>query len=157
MNKNKAIRLLATSWLIAPTILSTQSVFADEQSAQTTESSIVAQKTTNSSTLTSSDLTDSSSTGTATTSSSMTESSTSSSTTESSTTESSTTDSSESPDGSTEETATRTVTIDPTLLGKIKLSTIATDTTEEKELTIDSSGVVRGLKEGTKIAYEITP
>ncbi|MDB1679429.1 MULTISPECIES: glucosaminidase domain-containing protein [Enterococcus] len=157
MNKNKAIRLLATSWLIAPTILSTQSVFADEQSTQTTKSSIVAQKTTNSSTLTSSDLTDSSSTGTATTSSSMTESSTSSSTTESSTTESSTTDSSESPDGSTEETATRTVTIDPTLLGKIKLSTVATDTTEEKELTIDSSGVVRGLKEGTKIAYEITP
>lgn len=158
MNKNKAIRLLATSWLIAPTILSTQSVFADDQSTQTTESSIVAQETTNSSTLTSSELTDSaSSTGTtATSSSSMNESSTSSST-ESSTTESSTSDSSESSEESTEEAATRTVTINPILSGKIKLSVIATDSAEKTELTIDSSGVVRGLKEGTKIAYEITP
>lgn len=158
MNKNKAIRLLATSWLIAPTILSTQSAFAGEQSTQTTESSIVAQKTTSSSTLNSSDLTDSSSSaGTATSSSSMTDSST--------------TDSSDSTGESTEDGATRTVTINPILSGKIKLSVIATDSKEEREeeredgekeeekeeLTIDSSGVVRGLKESTKIAYEITP
>lgn len=166
MNKNKAIRLIATSWLIAPTILSTQSAFANAQSTQTTESSIVAQKATNSSTLNSSELTDSSSSaGTATSSSAMTESST---------IDSSTTDSSESPGGSTEEEATRTIKINPILSGKIKLSVIVTGSKEDgkearedgekeeekeekEELTIDSSGVVKGLKEGTKISYEITP
>lgn len=43
MKNNKAIRLLAATWLIAPTILSTQSVFATEEpQVATAESSVVA-------------------------------------------------------------------------------------------------------------------
>ena len=95
MNKNKAIRLLAASWLIAPTILSTQAVFATETGESTEKPA--------------------------------------------------------------EEVATHTLTVNPELLGKIKLSVISSAPREEKELTIQPNGTVSGLKEGTKVFYEITP
>ncbi|EOH92088.1 glucosaminidase domain-containing protein [Enterococcus villorum] len=148
MNKNKAIRLLATSWLIAPTLLSTQSVFATETQTATTNSSFVSETDSSAST--------NSSTGTLPS----TEETSSSSTTESSTTDSTTSETEESteqPNEETENVATHTLTVGPSLIGKIKLTMINDETEEEKELTIPSDGKIEGVKEGTKIAYTITP
>lgn len=62
MKNNKAIRLLAATWLIAPTILSTQSVFATEEpQVATAESSVVASEQPETSTSDTTTSTDSSS------------------------------------------------------------------------------------------------
>lgn len=148
MNKNKAIRLLAASWLIAPTILSTQAVFATENQPTTTSSSLVSGSDSVTSTASSTDTTESSTTDS---------SATTGSTGESSTTDSSTTETGESTEKPAEEVATHTLTVNPELLGKIKLSVISSAPREEKELTIQPNGTVSGLKEGTKVFYEITP
>ena len=148
MNKNKAIRLLAASWLIAPTILSTQAVFATENQPTTTSSSLVSGSDSVTSTASSTDTTESSTTDS---------SATTGSTGESSTTDSSTTETGESTEKPAEEVATHTLTVNPELLGKIKLSVISNAPREEKELTIQPNGTVSGLKEGTKVFYEITP
>ncbi|MGM9904223.1 N-acetylmuramoyl-L-alanine amidase [Enterococcus hirae] len=136
MKKAKAIRLFAASWLIAPTILSTQSVFATTKATQTSESSIVSE----------------------------TPSSTTSSSEPTSSSDSSTSGSSAPTEESNEDTTTRTLTIHPALRGKIQLhivdETIHLQTKEflEKEpLKISKDGKVEELKEGTKIAYTITP
>ncbi|MBO0462465.1 C40 family peptidase [Enterococcus sp. DIV1298c] len=142
MKKKTAIRLLAASWLIAPTLLSTQSAFATTSRTQTSSSSLIAERPTFT-----------------------TESSTSDSTVSSSST-----DSSDSTQESTEESseaATRTLTIARNLRGKIKLRIVdeeeeeadikTREYTEEDFLEISKSGKVKDLEEGTKVTYMITP
>lgn len=129
MNKNKAIRLLATSWLIAPTILSTQSAFAIENKTTTTSSLVAGNN-----------LADSTN-----------------ATTDTSTTDSSTNETEGSQEKPGEEGTTHTLTVSSSLLGKIKLTVMSDNPDEAKELTIQPNGKVEGLKEGTKVAYVITP
>ncbi|MEY8446352.1 glucosaminidase domain-containing protein [Enterococcus ratti] len=146
MDKNKAIRLLAASWLIAPTILSTQAAFATETQTTTTNSSLISENNSTETTVSSTDTQVSSTT------------STTDSTTESSTsTDSTTNETEESTAPSTDETAVHTLTIGSSLRGKIKLTIITSDSSEVKQVTIPADGKIEGLKEGTKIAYQILP
>lgn len=119
MKNNKAIRLLAATWLIAPTVLSTQSVFAtEEQPVATTESSVVASE--------------------------QPETSTSNATTS--------TGSSSQSENETPAEATYTATINPALIGKITITTM-----DGQTLSINESGVLTGLTEGTQLNYKIIP
>lgn len=142
MKKKTAIRLFAASWLIAPTLLSTQPAFATIRQTQTSESTIVAESP----------------------------SFTTDSSTNDSTLSSSSPDSSDNTEESTEEsteTATRTLSIARNLRGKIKLKIVdeekekseikTREYTEEDFLEISKSGKIKDLKEGTKVTYMITP
>ncbi len=135
MKNKKAMRLLAASWLIAPTILSTQSVFATEEIPQTAESSVVA--------------------GSENTSTTETSASSDSQTTE--TTDSSTDTSGSENTSETEEPpveTTYTLTINPVLSGKIQFTTVEP---AAQPLDITAAGTIEGLKQGTKVSYTITP
>ncbi|MFB0877517.1 glucosaminidase domain-containing protein [Enterococcus lactis] len=139
MKNKKTMRLLAATWLIAPTVLSTNAVFAVDN--QTTDQTV--------------------STGTSTSSSSTSETTDYSTegitgTTDSSTESSEPTDPAD-PSENEKPAETYTLTIAPSLIGKIQLTASSEDTAEQQPLNITESGTVEGLSAGTKVTYTITP
>lgn len=133
------MRLLAATWLIAPTVLSTNAVFAVDN--QTTDQTVSTGTSTSSSST--SETTDSSTEGTT-------------GTTDSSTESSEPTDPAD-PSENEKPVETYTLTIAPSLIGKIQLTASSEDTAEQQPLNITESGTVEGLSAGTKVTYTITP
>lgn len=139
MKNKKTMRLLAATWLIAPTVLSTNAVFAVDN--QTTDQTVSTGTSTSSSST--SETTDSSTEGTT-------------GTTDSSTESSEPTDPAD-PSENEKPAETYTLTIAPSLIGKIQLTALSEDTAEQQPLNITESGTVEGLSAGTKVTYTITP
>lgn len=139
MKNKKTMRLLAATWLIAPTVLSTNAVFAVDN--QTTDQTVTTGTSTSSSAT--SETTDSSAEGTTETTDSSTES----------------TEPTDPADPSENEkpAETYTLTIAPSLIGKIQLTASSEDTAEQQPLNITESGTVEGLSAGMKVTYTITP
>ncbi|EGP4779435.1 N-acetylmuramoyl-L-alanine amidase [Enterococcus faecium] len=139
MKNKKTMRLLAATWLIAPTVLSTNAVFAVDN--QTTDQTVTTGTSTSSSAT--SETTDSSAEGTTGTTDSSTES----------------TEPNDPADPSENEkpAETYTLTIAPSLIGKIQLTASSEDTAEQQPLNITESGTVEGLSAGMKVTYTITP
>lgn len=133
------MRLLAATWLIAPTVLSTNAVFAVDN--QTTDQTVSTGTSTSSSST--SETTDSSTEGTT-------------GTTDSSTESSEPTDPAD-PSENEKPAETYTLTIAPSLIGKIQLTASSEDTAEQQPLNITESGTVEGLSAGMKVTYTITP
>lgn len=133
------MRLLAATWLIAPTVLSTNAVFAVDN--QTTDQTVTTGTSTSSSAT--SETTDSSAEGTTGTTDSSTES----------------TEPTDPADPSENEKPAETynLTIAPSLIGKIQLTASSEDTAEQQPLNITESGTVEGLSAGMKVTYTITP
>lgn len=139
MKNKKTMRLLAATWLIAPTVLSTNAVFAVDN--QTTDQTVSTGTSTSSSST--SETTDSSTEGTT-------------GTTDSSTESSEPTDPAD-PSENEKPAETYTLTIAPSLIGKVQLTASSEDTAEQQPLNITESGTVEGLSAGTKVTYTITP
>ncbi|MDX8092227.1 NlpC/P60 family protein [Enterococcus lactis] len=139
MKNKKTMRLLAATWLIAPTVLSTNAVFAVDN--QTTDQTVSTGTSTSSSST--SETTDYSTEGTT-------------GTTDSSTESSEPTDPAD-PSENEKPAETYTLTIAPSLIGKIQLTASSEDTAEQQPLNITESGMVEGLSAGTKVTYTITP
>ena len=139
MKNKKTIRLLAATWLIAPTVLSTNAVFAVDN--QTTDQTVTTGTSTSSSAT--SETTDSSAEGTT-------------GTTDSSTESTEPTDPAD-PSKNEKPAETYTLTIAPSLIGKIQLTASSEDTAEQQPLNITESGTVEGLSAGMKVTYTITP
>ncbi|EGP4900800.1 N-acetylmuramoyl-L-alanine amidase [Enterococcus faecium] len=139
MKNKKTMRLLAATWLIAPTVLSTNAVFAVDN--QTTDQTVSTGTSTSSSST--SEATDYSTEGTT-------------GTTDSSTESSEPTDPAD-PSENEKPAETYTLTIAPSLIGKIQLTASSEDTAEQQPLNITESGTVEGLSAGTKVTYTITP
>lgn len=139
MKNKKTMRLLAATWLIAPTVLSTNAVFAVDN--QTIDQTVSTGTSTSSSST--SETTDSSTEGTT-------------GTTDSSTESSEPTDPAD-PSENEKPAETYTLTIAPSLIGKIQLTASSEDTAEQQPLNITESGTVEGLSAGTKVTYTITP
>lgn len=139
MKNKKTMRLLAATWLIAPTVLSTNAVFAVDN--QTTDQTVTTGTSTSSSAT--SETTDSSAEGTTGTTDSSTES----------------TEPNDPADPSENEkpAETYTLTIAPSLIGKIQLTASSEDTAEQQPLNITESGTVEGLSAEMKVTYTITP
>lgn len=133
------MRLLAATWLIAPTVLSTNAVFAVDN--QTTDQTVTTGTSTSSSAT--SETTDSSAEGTT-------------GTTDSSTESTEPTDPAD-PSENEKPAETYTLTIAPSLIGKIQLTASSEDTAEQQPLNITESGTVEGLSAGMKVTYTITP
>lgn len=133
------MRLLAATWLIAPTVLSTNAVFAVDN--QTTDQTVTTGTSTSSSAT--SETTDSSAEGTT-------------GTTDSSTESTEPTDPAN-PSENEKPAETYTLTIAPSLIGKIQLTASSEDTAEQQPLNITESGTVEGLSAGMKVTYTITP
>lgn len=133
------MRLLAATWLIAPTVLSTNAVFAVDN--QTTDQTVSTGTSTSSSST--SETTDSSTEGTT-------------GTTDSSTESSEPTDPAD-PSENEKPAETYNLTIAPSLIGKIQLTASSEDTAEQQPLNITESGTVEGVSAGTKMTYTITP
>lgn len=133
------MRLLAATWLIAPTVLSTNAVFAVDN--QTTDQTVSTGTSTSSSST--SETTDSSTEGTT-------------GTTDSSTESTEPTDPAD-PSENEKPAETYTLTIAPSLIGKIQLTASSEDTAEQQPLNITESGTVEGLSAGMKVTYTITP
>lgn len=133
------MRLLAATWLIAPTVLSTNAVFAVDN--QTTDQTVTTGTSTSSSAT--SETTDSSTEGTT-------------GTTDSSTESTEPTDPAD-PSENEKPAETYTLTIAPSLIGKIQLTASSEDTAEQQPLNITESGTVEGLSAGMKVTYTITP
>lgn len=139
MKNKKTMRLLAATWLIAPTVLSTNAVFAVDN--QTTDQTVTTGTSTSSSAT--SETTDSSAEGTT-------------GTTDSSTESTEPTDPAD-PSENEKPAETYTLTIAPSLIGKIQLTASSEDTAEQQPLNITESGTVEGLSAGIKVTYTITP
>ncbi|WP_445448050.1 glucosaminidase domain-containing protein [Enterococcus lactis] len=139
MKNKKTMRLLAATWLIAPTVLSTNAVFAVDN--QTTDQTVTTGTYTSSSAT--SETTDSSAEGTT-------------GTTDSSTESTEPTDPAD-PSENEKPAETYTLTIAPSLIGKIQLTASSEDTAEQQPLNITESGTVEGLSAGMKVTYTITP
>ncbi|EGP5463855.1 TPA: glucosaminidase domain-containing protein [Enterococcus faecium] len=139
MKNKKTMRLLAATWLIAPTVLSTNAVFAVDN--QTTDQTVTTGTSTSSSAT--SETTDSSAEGTT-------------GTTDSSTESTEPTDPAN-PSENEKPAETYTLTIAPSLIGKIQLTASSEDTAEQQPLNITESGTVEGLSAGMKVTYTITP
>ena len=139
MKNKKTMRLLAATWLIAPTVLSTNAVFAVDN--QTTDQTVSTGTSTSSSST--SETTDYSTEGTT-------------GTTDSSTESSEPTDPAD-PSENEKPAETYTLTIAPSLIGKIQLTASSEDTAEQQPLNITESGTVEGLSAGMKVTYTITP
>lgn len=133
------MRLLAATWLIAPTVLSTNAVFAVDN--QTTDQTVTTGTSTSSSAT--SETTDSSAEGTT-------------GTTDSSTESTEPTDPAD-PSENEKPAETYTLTIAPSLIGKIQLTASSEDTAEQQPLNITESGTVEGLSARMKVTYTITP
>lgn len=139
MKNKKTMRLLAATWLIAPTVLSTNAVLAVDN--QTTDQTVTTGTSTSSSAT--SETTDSSAEGTT-------------GTTDSSTESTEPTDPAD-PSENEKPAETYTLTIAPSLIGKIQLTASSEDTAEQQPLNITESGTVEGLSAGMKVTYTITP
>ncbi|EGP4756062.1 glucosaminidase domain-containing protein [Enterococcus faecium] len=139
MKNKKTMRLLAATWLIAPTVLSTNAVFAVDN--QTTDQTVTTGTSTSSSAT--SETSDSSAEGTT-------------GTTDSSTESTEPTDPAD-PSENEKPAETYTLTIAPSLIGKIQLTASSEDTAEQQPLNITESGTVEGLSAGMKVTYTITP
>ena len=139
MKNKKTMRLLAATWLIAPTVLSTNAVFAVDN--QTTDQTVTTGTSTSSSAT--SETTDSSAEDTT-------------GTTDSSTESTEPTDPAD-PSENEKPAETYTLTIAPSLIGKIQLTASSEDTAEQQPLNITESGTVEGLSAGMKVTYTITP
>ena len=139
MKNKKTMRLLAATWLIAPTVLSTNAVFAVDN--QTTDQTVTTGTSTSSSAT--SETTDSSAEGTT-------------GTTDSSTESTEPTDPAD-PSENEKPAETYTLAIAPSLIGKIQLTASSEDTAEQQPLNITESGTVEGLSAGMKVTYTITP
>ncbi|XIK77048.1 NlpC/P60 family protein [Enterococcus faecium] len=141
MKNKKTIRLLAATWLIAPSVLSTNTVFAvDNQIADQTVTTDTA----------------TSSSATSETTDSFTEDPTGTTNSTTGSTEPTEIDPAD-PSENEKPAETYSLTIAPSLIGKIQLTASTADSPEQQPLDITESGTVEGLLAETKVTYTITP
>ncbi|HFD3585721.1 TPA: glucosaminidase domain-containing protein [Enterococcus faecium] len=141
MKNKKTIRLLATTWLIAPSVLSTNTVFAVDN--QTADQTVTTDTTTSSS-------------ATSETTDSFTEDPTGTTNSTTGSTEPTEIDPAD-PSENEKPAETYSLTIAPSLIGKIQLTASTADSPEQQPLDITESGTVEGLLAETKVTYTITP
>ncbi|HAZ1088582.1 TPA: N-acetylmuramoyl-L-alanine amidase [Enterococcus faecium] len=141
MKNKKTIRLLAATWLIAPSVLSTNTVFAVDN--QTADQTVTTDTTTSSS-------------ATSETTDSFTEDPTGTTNSTTGSTEPTEIDPAD-PSENEKPAETYSLTIAPSLIGKIQLTASAADSPEQQPLDITESGTVEGLLAETKVTYTITP
>lgn len=141
MKNKKTIRLLAATWLIAPSVLSTNTVFAVDN--QTTDQTVTTDTTTSSS-------------ATSETTDSFTEDPTGTTDSTTGSTEPTEIDPAD-PSENEKPAETYSLTIAPSLIGKIQLTASTADSPEQQPLDITESGTVEGLSAETKVTYTITP
>lgn len=141
MKNKKTIRLLAATWLIAPSVLSTNTVFAVDN--QTADRTVTTDTTTSSS-------------ATSETTDSFTEDPTGTTNSTTGSTEPTEIDPAD-PSENEKPAETYSLTIAPSLIGKIQLTASTADSPEQQPLDITESGTVEGLSAETKVTYTITP
>lgn len=141
MKNKKTIRLLAATWLIAPSVLSTNTVFAVDN--QIADQTVTTDTTTSSS-------------ATSETTDSFTEDPTGTTNSTTGSTEPTEIDPAD-PSENEKPAETYSLTIAPSLIGKIQLTASTADSPEQQPLDITESGTVEGLLAETKITYTITP
>lgn len=141
MKNKKTIRLLAATWLIAPSVLSTNTVFAVDN--QTADQTVTTDTTTSSS-------------ATSETTDSFTEDPTGTTNSKTGSTEPTEIDPAD-PSENEKPAETYSLTIAPSLIGKIQLTASTADSPEQQPLDITESGTVEGLLAETKVTYTITP
>ncbi|MGC4655017.1 glucosaminidase domain-containing protein [Enterococcus faecium] len=141
MKNKKTIRLLAATWLIAPSVLSTNTVFAVDN--QTADQTVTTDTTTSSS-------------ATSETTDSFTEDPTGTTNSTTGSTEPTEIDPAD-PSENEKPAETYSLTIAPSLIGKIQLTASTADSPEQQPLDITGSGTVEGLLAETKVTYTITP
>ncbi|WP_047629377.1 C40 family peptidase, partial [Enterococcus faecium] len=141
MKNKKTIRLLAATWLIAPSVLSTNTVFAVDN--QTAGQTVTTDTTTSSS-------------ATSETTDSFTEDPTGTTNSTTGSTEPTEIDPAD-PSENEKPAETYSLTIAPSLIGKIQLTASTADSPEQQPLDITESGTVEGLSAETKVTYTITP
>lgn len=141
MKNKKTIRLLAATWLIAPSVLSTNTVFAVDN--QTADQTVTTDTTTSSS-------------ATSETTDSFTEEPTGTTNSTTGSTEPTEIDPAD-PSENEKPAETYSLTIAPSLIGKIQLTASTADSPEQQPLDITESGTVEGLLAETKVTYTITP
>lgn len=141
MKNKKTIRLLAATWLIAPSVLSTNTVFAVDN--QIADQTVTTDTTTSSS-------------ATSETTDSFTEDSTGTTNSTTGSTEPTEIDPAD-PSENEKPAETYSLTIAPSLIGKIQLTASTADSPEQQPLDITESGTVEGLLAETKVTYTITP
>ena len=141
MKNKKTIRLLAATWLIAPSVLSTNTVFAVDN--QTAGQTVTTDTTTSSS-------------ATSETTDSFTEDPTGTTNSTTGSTEPTEIDPAD-PSENEKPAETYSLTITPSLIGKIQLTASTADSPEQQPLDITESGTVEGLSVETKVTYTITP
>lgn len=141
MKNKKTIRLLAATWLIAPSVLSTNTVFAVDN--QIADQTVTTDTTTSSS-------------ATSETTDSFTEDPTGTTNSTTGSTEPTEIDPAD-PSENEKPAETYSLTIAPSLIGKIQLTASTADSPEQQPLDITESGTVEGLSAETKVTYTITP
>ncbi|HAQ8734424.1 TPA: N-acetylmuramoyl-L-alanine amidase [Enterococcus faecium] len=141
MKNKKTIRLLAATWLIAPSVLSTNTVFAVDN--QIADQTVTTDTTTSSS-------------ATSETTDSFTEDPTGTTNSTTGSTEPTEIDPAD-PSENEKPAETYSLTIAPSLIGKIQLTASPADSPEQQPLDITESGTVEGLLAETKVTYTITP
>ncbi|HCD3089128.1 TPA: C40 family peptidase [Enterococcus faecium] len=141
MKNKKTIRLLAATWLITPSVLSTNTVFAVDN--QIADQTVTTDTTTSSS-------------ATSETTDSFTEDPTGTTNSTTGSTEPTEIDPAD-PSENEKPAETYSLTIAPSLIGKIQLTASTADSPEQQPLDITESGTVEGLLAETKVTYTITP
>lgn len=141
MKNKKTMRLLAATWLIAPSVLSTNTVFAVDN--QIADQTVTTDTTTSSS-------------ATSETTDSFTEDPTGTTNSTTGSTEPTEIDPAD-PSENEKPAETYSLTIAPSLIGKIQLTASTADSPEQQPLDITESGTVEGLLAETKVTYTITP
>lgn len=141
MKNKKTIRLLAATWLIAPSVLSTNTVFAVDN--QIADQTVTTDTTTSSS-------------ATSETTDSLQEDPTGTTNSTTGSTEPTEIDPAD-PSENEKPAETYSLTIAPSLIGKIQLTASTADSPEQQPLDITESGTVEGLLAETKVTYTITP
>lgn len=141
MKNKKTIRLLAATWLIAPSVLSTNTIFAVDN--QIADQTVTTDTTTSSS-------------ATSETTDSFTEDPTGTTNSTTGSTEPTEIDPAD-PSENEKPAETYSLTIAPSLIGKIQLTASTADSPEQQPLDITESGTVEGLLAETKVTYTITP
>ncbi|EGP5628416.1 C40 family peptidase [Enterococcus faecium] len=141
MKNKKTIRLLAATWLIAPSVLSTNTVFAVDN--QIADQTVTTDTTTSSS-------------ATSETTDSFTEDPTGTTNSTTGSTEPTEIDPAD-PSENEKPAETYSLTIAPSLIGKIQLTASTADSPEQQPLDITESGTVEGLLAETKVTYTTTP
>lgn len=141
MKNKKTIRLLAATWLIAPSVLSTNTVFAVDN--QIADQTVTTDTTTSSS-------------ATSETTDSFTEDPTGTTNSTTGSTEATEIDPAD-PSENEKPAETYSLTIAPSLIGKIQLTASTADSPEQQPLDITENGTVEGLLAETKVTYTITP